>query len=320
MEKEPIVSRILFTSKTVQPSPTGSAGLASDCSQRRNSRTNLRPDGRGSGRESGGCDGRLANACRHIGVAILMQVTLCMLWPNGVLALPGNPVPYVTSISPVSAAPGGAQFTLTVNGVNFIATSTVNWGSTALATTFGSNKRLTATVTAALIANGGTGWITVTSPLPGGGTSNVVYLPVANTVSAIKMASFSSTVGSTPFGVGEGDFNGDGILDLAVSNYSSGSVTILLGNGDGTFVTHGTYTVGSFPLGVTVADVNGDGHLDLVIGHDISMGPSVLLGDGTGTFVLQAALSVVTTPERPMVADIDRDGRLDIVVGSLFGA
>jgi hypothetical protein len=230
-----------------------------------------------------------------------------------------HPVPYITSISPVSVAPGAAQFTLTVNGANFIAASTVNWGSTALATTFVSNKQLTATVTAALIATGGTGWITVTSPVPGGGTSNVLYLPVANSVSAINMVSLSSTVGTGPLGVGEGDFNGDGLLDLAAVNDSGGNVTILLGNGDGTFVTHGTYAVGSRPLDVAVADVNGDGHLDLIVGHDTVFGPSVLLGDGTGTFVLQAALSTISNPEKPIIADIDHDGRLDIVVDSYSG-
>jgi FG-GAP-like repeat/Abnormal spindle-like microcephaly-assoc'd, ASPM-SPD-2-Hydin len=252
-------------------------------------------------------------------IAILVQATLCMLWPGGVLATMNHPVPFITSISPVSAAPGGAQFTLTVNGVNFIAASTVNWRNTPLSTTFVSSRKLTATVTAGLIADGGTGWITVTSPPLGGGTSNVLYLPVANSVSTIKMTSLSSTVGSSPLGVAEGDFNEDGILDLAVSNDGSGTVTILLGNGDGTFVSHGTYAVGAAPLGVTVADVNGDGHLDLVVGHDTNLGPSVLLGDGTGTFVLQAALSVIANPERPMVADIDHDGRLDIVVGSFSG-
>jgi hypothetical protein len=252
-------------------------------------------------------------------MATLVNTTLFMLWPGRVLATLNHPVPYITNISPVSVAPGGAQFTLTVNGVNFIAASTVNWGSTALATTFVSNKQLTATVTAVLIATGGTGWITVTSPVPGGGTSNVLYLPVANSVSAIHMVSLSSTVGTGPLGLGEGDFNGDGMLDLAAVNNSSGDVTILLGNGDGTFVTHGTYAVGSRPLDVTVADVNGDGHLDLIVGHDTTFGPSVLLGDGTGTFVLQPALSTISNPEKPIVADIDHDGRPDIVVDSYNG-
>jgi hypothetical protein len=156
-------------------------------------------------------------------------------------------------------------------------------------------------------------------PAPRGGTSNVSYLPVANAVSTIKMVSLSSTVGTAPLGAAEGDFNGDRILDLAVSNDGSANVTILLGNGDGTFVTHGTYAVGSMPLDLAVADVNGDGHLDLVVGHDTTFGPSILLGDGTGTFVLQPALTTIANPERPMVADIDHDGRLDIVVGSFNG-
>jgi hypothetical protein len=313
------MSRILFRGRTVQELRTGCAGAASTCSDPQTSRRNPSPDRRGSRGERRSGDSGVAKALGYMCIAILVQATLCMLWPGGVLATMNHPVPFITSISPVSAAPGGAQFTLTVNGVNFIAASTVNWRNTPLSTTFVSSRKLTATVTAGLIADGGTGWITVTSPPLGGGTSNVLYLPVANSVSTIKMTSLSSTVGSSPLGVAEGDFNEDGILDLAVSNDGSGTVTILLGNGDGTFVSHGTYAVGAAPLGVTVADVNGDGHLDLVVGHDTNLGPSVLLGDGTGTFVLQAALSVIANPERPMVADIDHDGRLDIVVGSFSG-
>ena len=85
-----------------------------------------------------------------------------------------NPVAFITSISPVSAPPGGADFTLTVNGANFVPASTINWDSTALMTTYVSAKQLTATVTAALIAIGGTGWITVSNP--GAPQSNVFLL------------------------------------------------------------------------------------------------------------------------------------------------
>ena len=82
------------------------------------------------------------------------------------------------------------------------------------------------------------------------------------------MATLSATVGSSPYRLAEGDFNGDGILDLAVANYGSNTVSILIGNGDGTYHPQTTYSVNSLPFGIAVGDVNGDGKLDLVVGHD----------------------------------------------------
>jgi FG-GAP-like repeat/Abnormal spindle-like microcephaly-assoc'd, ASPM-SPD-2-Hydin len=198
-----------------------------------------------------------------------------------------------------------------------ITTSTVNWGSTALTTTYVSSRQLIATVTSTSIATGGTGWITVSSP--GVPQSNVAYLPVASSVSTIHTTTFSATVGSNPFQVAEGDFNGDGKLDVVVSNYSGTTISVLLGHGDGTFATQVTYSVGSSPFGIAVADLNGDGKLDLVVGHNNLAGPSVLLGNGDGTFQAATALSTVAEPINLVVADIDGDGKLDIVTTSYGG-
>src|SRR5207244_7047192 len=83
-----------------------------------------------------------------------------------------NPVPTTTSISPASTTAGSAQFTLTVNGTNFVSTSTVYWNGSPLTTTFVSSTQLTAIVPAANVAAVGTASITVVNPAPGGGTSN----------------------------------------------------------------------------------------------------------------------------------------------------
>src|SRR5262249_57809399 len=86
-------------------------------------------------------------------------------------------------------------------------------------------------------------------------------------------------------GVGIGDFNGDGIPDLAVANFASNDVSVLLGNGDGTFQPAAGYAVGSQPPSVVaVSDFNGDGKLDLVVPNYNSNNVSVLLGNGDGTF------------------------------------
>ena len=76
-----------------------------------------------------------------------------------------------------------------------------------------------------------------------------------------------------------GDFNGDGIKDVAVTD--SAGISILLGNGDGTFTVGATYKA-SNPLWVVTADFNGDGKLDLAVAANYQL--QVMLGNGDGTF------------------------------------
>ena len=83
-----------------------------------------------------------------------------------------NPTPTITTISPNCTVPGGAAFTLTINGTNFVAASMVNFGGSAPATTFVNSTQLTAAIPAASIASTGTPAVTVTNPAPGGGSSN----------------------------------------------------------------------------------------------------------------------------------------------------
>jgi YVTN family beta-propeller protein len=103
-----------------------------------------------------------------------------------------NPSPTITSISPNSAMAGGAAFTLTINGTNFVPATTVNFNGTAPATTFVSATQLTAAVPAAAIASVGTAAVTVANATPGGGTSNAVNFTItngANPVSTINSLS-----------------------------------------------------------------------------------------------------------------------------------
>jgi hypothetical protein len=69
---------------------------------------------------------------------------------------------------------------------------------------------------------------------------------------------------STPYGIAIGDFNGDGIPDLAIANYYSENDTVLLGNGDGTFKAAQNVAAGSASIAIAAADFNGDGVSDLV--------------------------------------------------------
>ena len=75
------------------------------------------------------------------------------------------------------------------------------------------------------------------------------------------------TSGANPYVVAAGDFNHDGKLDLAVANAYTNNVSILIGNGDGTFQPHVDYPTGLFPYAVEVGDFNADGALDLAVSN-----------------------------------------------------
>ena len=119
-----------------------------------------------------------------------------------------------------------------------------------------------------------------------------------------------------------GDFNGDGKLDLVVPDSTDNNVTILLGNGDGTFAaaTGSPISIAGGPNVVTVADFNGDGKLDLAIANGNNGTVTILLGDGTGNFT-QATNSPITvgnTPDALAIGDFLGNGKLDIAVAN-FG-
>ena len=113
------------------------------------------------------------------------------------------------------------------------------------------------------------------------------------------------------------DFNGDGNQDLAVSAnsfFGPGTVSILLGNGNGTFRPRQNFAVGSFPAGLTVGDFNGDHKLDVATANENSNDVSVLLGRGDGTFLPASSVSVGSSPRALVTADFDGNGAADLAV------
>jgi hypothetical protein len=109
----------------------------------------------------------------------------------------GNPVPIISSLSPVSAAVGGAAFTLTVNGTDFVAGSVVKWNGADRPTTFVDSTRLTAQISAADIQVSGTFPVTVSNS---GGDSNIVNFQVTNPLPAANALTPSSALaGSASF-------------------------------------------------------------------------------------------------------------------------
>jgi hypothetical protein len=144
----------------------------------------------------------------------------------------------------------------------------------------------------------------------------VVWLAAAATASAVGFASQTYPTGGDPGAVATGDFNGDGQPDMVTANASDGTVSVLLGNGDGTFQTQKTFAVGTRPRGVAVGDFNGDGKLDLAVTNANDNTVSVLLGNGDGTFQPQTPYAVGSSPGAIAVGDFNGDGRPDIVVGN----
>jgi hypothetical protein len=141
-------------------------------------------------------------------------------------------------------------------------------------------------------------------------------------------------VGGAPKALVAADFNGDGRTDLAVANLGSffglpGSVSVLLGNGDGTFQNQVTYAVGNAPHALVAADFNGDGRTDLAVANDGEIGSSgflirgssdvsVLLGNGDGTFQNQVTYAVGDVPDALVAADFNGDGRTDLATANIY--
>jgi hypothetical protein len=124
-----------------------------------------------------------------------------------------------------------------------------------------------------------------------------------------------------------GDLNGDGKLDVVTANNTGlffsdrpGSMSVLLGKGDGTFAPHVDYATGMSSDAVALGDLNGDGKLDVVVAnHGVDSGApsvSVLLGKGDGTFAAKVDYPSQYPPISLVLGDLNGDGRLDIILGA----
>ena len=152
--------------------------------------------------------------------------------------------------------------------------------------------------------------------------SNSVTILLGNGDGSFTPAAENPATGSGPNAITVADFNGDGIADIATTNLgptdTDGSITVLLGKGDGTFAPTSTSPVtGITPDAIAVGDFNADGVPDLVAANGFSNTMTVLLGAGDGTFTPIAASPITNSdPAGFAVADFNGDGHSDLAVGN----
>jgi hypothetical protein len=123
-----------------------------------------------------------------------------------------------------------------------------------------------------------------------------------------------STGGGSTATVAAGDFNHDGVTDLATVNAGNSTVAVLLGKPDGSFADPVTYSAGTGIVAVAAGDFNGDGKLDLAAADQAANAVSVLPGNGDGTFGAPLSYAAGPAPNALAVADFNADGRADLAV------
>jgi hypothetical protein len=136
-------------------------------------------------------------------------------------------------------------------------------------------------------------------------------------------------LGDSPFGIARGDFNGDKILDLAVTGYFTDTVSVMLGTGSGGrgdagFPDATVFGTGAGPYSLAVADFNRDNISDLAVANSDADTVSILLGNGfagkgNGTFADKVDYDTGDNPRMIAVGDLDTNGILDLVTGNFGG-
>ncbi len=119
-----------------------------------------------------------------------------------------------------------------------------------------------------------------------------------------------------PLSITVGDFNNDGKLDLATANQTSRDVSVLLGNGDGTFQPALASAAGLASFALATGDFNGDGKLDLAVSDTNST--KILLGNGNGTF--QPPGAALDGGQQIVTGDFNHDGKLDLAIVSYYSS
>jgi uncharacterized protein (TIGR03437 family) len=139
------------------------------------------------------------------------------------------------------------------------------------------------------------------------------------TGAGIFLATRNFPAGQLPAYVALADFDGNGTIDIAVANatgFSAGSISVLLGLGNGAFTSPRTFAAGSNPSFLVTGDFNLDGKPDLAVANTASNTISIFLGIGNGFFVPPIDFVTGSAPDWISVVDLNADGRPDLLVAN----
>src|SRR6266566_370531 len=157
------------------------------------------------------------------------------------------------------------------------------------------------------------------------GSNNVSIL--LNNGDGTFQAAVNYAAGTSPSAILTGDFNGDGKQDLIIANlgdvdnHVNGNLSLLQGNGDGTFQSAVSITAGANPQSIVAGDFNGDKRLDLAVGDARTGILNILLGNGDGTFQSPNSIPLTTFGTVELTAaDLNTDSILDLVASIPDGA
>jgi hypothetical protein len=261
---------------------------------------------------------------KDIAVANRNSNSVSVLWNagNGMLA---TKVDYATGAGPNSVAVGDLDGDQKLDlAVANISSNTVSVLRNLSNRTFASRVDFATQAAPISVAAG---------DLDGDGRPDLVVANVnSSTVSVLRNTSggngtitFAAKVdyatGVNPSFVSIGDLDGDGRSDLAATNESGDSVSVLRNLGDGTFAARVDYATGSRPLSVVVGDVDGDGKPELAVanfGRSPSVGntASVLRNLGNGTFAAKVDYTTGNSPRSISIGDLNGDGKPDLAVAN----
>jgi hypothetical protein len=204
----------------------------------------------------------------------------------------------------VSAASTSSEISVTVAGTNATKTTLSVSGNVG-------DYTLTAKVVGAVggMPTGSISFLDVSN-----GTYSLATEQLGPGTTGVNLSNSYNSSGDDVYGIGVGDLNGDGKPDLVMPNLHQNTVTILLGNGDGTFTTGATFGVGGNPMGVSVGDFNADGKADLAVSGLGTNNVTILLGNGDGTFSGGVPYSTGALPQNMTLADFNGDGNADIAI------
>ncbi len=167
--------------------------------------------------------------------------------------------------------------------------------------------------------------------LNGDGNGDGIFIPATGTGIAVQLGTSQGTfqtevdypTGPMPQALTVADFNGDGNRDVAVANAGSGqgagSLSILLGRGDGTFHPILNYDQGNSIVALFVADLNRDSRLDIAVANDNGSSSGtvdVMFGTGLGSFQAPVSYPVQVNPTSVVAADVNGDLNLDLAVAN----